>query len=282
MHRLLFLISFISTLASGVFAENSAAVESIKEVGGLALPMPGGGWEVEFHLRGRDVTTDDSLKRLAPLGDVVSINLRDTRITSSGLVHLKPLSNLRRLHLERTRVDDAGIAHLSGLTQLEYLNLYGTGVGDKALEHLKGLKNLRQLYLWQTNVTAGGVEKLQKALPRVRISRGVDFDKLVALKKPEPKREKENLKWIPAGEKKPPKSTPGTFIEVNFHNNRSQRIKLYWVDYGGGLKLYGEIDPGGVRLQTTYSGASWVVKDLKEKSLGYFRTGQKYAVALIP
>ena len=282
MHRLLFGISFISMLASGVFAENSAAVESIKEVGGLALPMPGGGWEVEFHLRGRDVTTDDSLKRLVPLGDVVSINLRDTRITSSGLVHLKNLTSLRRLHLERTRIDDSGIVHLSGLTELEYLNLYGTALSDRALDHLLELKNLRQLYLWQTNVTAGGVEKLQKALPRVRISRGVDFDKLVALRKPEPKREKEKLKWIPAGEKKPPKSTPGTFIEVNFHNNRSQRIKLYWVDYGGGLKLYGEIDPGGVRLQTTYSGASWVVKDLNEKSLGYFRTGQKYAVALIP
>ncbi len=281
MHRLLFGISFISTLASGVFAEDSAAVESIKEVGGLALPMSDGGWEVEFHLRGRDVTTDDALKRLAALGDVVSINLRGTRITGAGLVHLKPLANLRRLHLERTRVDDAGIAHLSGLTQLEYLNLYGTGVGDKALEHLKGLKNLKQLYLWQTKVTASGVEKLQKALPGVRVSRGVVLANLVALKEPEPEVEEE-LKWIPAGGAKPPKSTPGTFIMVTFENKRSQRVKLYWVDYGGGLKLYGEIDPGANRRQTTYSGASWLVKDLNEQSLGYFRTGQKYAVAVIP
>ncbi|SVD74806.1 uncharacterized protein METZ01_LOCUS427660, partial [marine metagenome] len=42
MHRLLFGISLISTFASGVFAEDSAAVESIKEVGGLALPMADG------------------------------------------------------------------------------------------------------------------------------------------------------------------------------------------------------------------------------------------------
>ena len=267
---------------SSVAGADDAAVESLKEVGGLALPMPNGGWEVEFHLRGRDLTTDDALKRLSLLPEVVSVNLRDTRVSSAGLVHLKKLGSLRRLHLERTRVDDAGVAHLSGLSQLEYLNLYDTDVTDKALEHLTGLKNLKQLYLWKTKVTKVGAEKLQKTLPELRISRGVDLEKLVALKKPEPKREVEVLTWIPSTEKKPPKSTPGTFIEVNFRNSRSERIKLYWVDYGGGLKLYVEIDPGGVRRQTTYSGASWLVRDMKEKSLGYFRTGQKYATAVIP
>ena len=44
-----------------VAGADDAAVESLKEVGGLALPMPNGGWEVEFHLRGRDLTTDDAL-----------------------------------------------------------------------------------------------------------------------------------------------------------------------------------------------------------------------------
>ncbi len=281
MHRFLFGVFFFSTLAFSVLAEDSEVVKSIKDVGGLALPLAGGGWEVEFHLRGRDVTTDDALTRLAPLGEVVSLNLRGTRITDAGLVHLKNLTGLRRLHLERTLVNDEGIAHLSGLVKLEYLNLYGTKVTDKALTHLTGLKNLRQLYLWQTKVTAGGVDELRKALPKVRILRGLDLDKLASAKAPEPEVEEE-LKWIPAAGAKPPKSLPGSFIVVTFENKSKQRVKLHWVEYGGGLKLYGEIDPGGNRRQNTYSSASWVVTDLKDQPLGHFRTGQKYAVAVIP
>jgi hypothetical protein len=49
------------------------------------------------------------------------------------------------------------------------------------------LNNLKQLYVWQTGVTERGVEKLQKALPSLRIIRGVDLDKVAAqAKKPKP------------------------------------------------------------------------------------------------
>ena len=244
------------------------------------MAYPEGGWEVEFHHRGRDLTNDDSLKLLAALDPVVSINLRGTRITSAGLVHLKPLTQLRRLHLERTRVTDEGIAHLAGLRQLEYLNLYGTPVTDEALGHLTGMKKLEQLYLWQTNVTAEGVAKLEKALPKVRVLRGVDLEKLAAAKAPPPVMEEE-LKWVP-GSDMPPKSTPGSNIIVTFKNKGKQKVKLHWVEYSGGLKLYGEIEPGADRQQNTYSGAYWVVTDLTDNQLGYFRTGQKYATAEIP
>jgi hypothetical protein len=273
----------MAIMSSSVLAEDSAALKSIKEIGGLALPLANGEWEVEFHLRGRDLMTDEGLELLPALGKVVSLNLRDTRITGAGLVHLKKLKGLRRLHLERTRVNDAGTVHLAGLTQLEYLNLYGTAVGDESLEHLVGLKKLKNLYLWQTKVTAAGAEKLGKSLPDLRLSRGVVLADLMATAKAKPKAEPEEvLKWIPAGEVKPPKSRPGSFIYVNFENKRSQAVKLYWVEYGGGLKLYGEIVAGATRRQTTYSDASWLVTDLSDKHLGHFRTGLKEAIAVIP
>ena len=262
---------------------DATVLDAIRRSGGLVLSAPGkaGNWEVEFHLRGRDLT-DKGLANVAALKSVVVLNLRDTQITSSGMVHLKGLTQLRRLHLERTKVDDKGIENLIGLSKLEYLNLYATKITDKSLDRLADLENLRQLYLWQTDVTDYGVAKLKKALPKLKIVRGIDLSKVVPVKKPESK-PMEELKWIVAsGDEKPPKSKPGSFTILNFENKRSHRIKLYWVDYDGSLKLYGEIDSGGNRQQTTYSDAVWLVTDEKDKPLGYFISGQKVALAVIP
>ena len=58
----------------------------MEKVGGVVLPMSGGGWEVAFHLRGRDLLSDEGLKTLKGLGDVMSLNLRDTKITVPDLL----------------------------------------------------------------------------------------------------------------------------------------------------------------------------------------------------
>ena len=280
------IMAFVAGLAASAFAlqaADPAVIDAIKNAGGLVLPYPGKGesWEIEFHLRGRELT-DEGLVHVAKLKEVVSLNLRDTKITSAGLAHLKGLTKLRRLHLERTQVGDEGIGNLAGLSNLEYLNLYGTKITDKSLDQIAALKNLKQLYVWQTEVTDAGVEKLTKALPGLKVVRGVDLSKVIAVKKPEPKPE-DNLKWIvAAADVKPPKSKPGSFTVVTFQNKRDHRIKLFWVDYGGSLKLYGEIDKGADRQQNTYSDAVWLVTDEKDKPLGYFVSVQKTALAVIP
>ena len=270
-------------LPAGLAADKSV-ISAIEKSGGLVLPWPGeqDAWEVEFHLRGRDLE-DDGLSAVAALKTVVALNLRDTKITSDGLNHLKGLSKLKRLHLERTAVDDAGVSHLTGLENLEYLNLYGTKITDKALDQLSSLKNLKQLYVWQTEVTDDGVAKINKALPNLKIVKGVDLSKIVIVKKEEPKPE-ENLKWLAVGgpEKPPAKSKPGSFLIITFQNKSNQDVKLYWVDYGGGKKLYGEISKGAERKQNTYSDAVWLVTDNKDKPLGYFVAGTKMALAVIP
>jgi len=282
-----YLYLILSLLIANTLTVNAAekpSIGAIKKLGGLILPWPGesGSWEVEFHLGGRELT-DEGLRHVAALKNVVVLNLRDTRITSDGLVHLKGLSKLRRLHLERTQIDDAGIGQLAGLADLEYLNLYGTKITDKALDQLTGLKNLKQLYVWQTKVTEEGIEKLKKTLPGVKVVRGIDLSKVVAVKKPEPKPE-DNLKWLPAeGKEKPPsKSQTGSFTIVTFQNKSDKNVKLYWIDYGGARKLYGEIAKDGERQQNTYSDAVWLVTDEKDKPLGYFVATTKMAKAIIP
>ena len=284
MFRLL-LIGTVLTLGQTLGqAEDQATINSIKKNGGLVLPSPGGKnqWDIQFQLRGRDLT-DDGLADVAKLGNVVELNLRDTKITSAGLVHLKGLAKLTRLHLERTNVGDEGIANLTKLTTLEYLNLYGTKITDKSLDHLAGLKKLRQLYVWQTDVTDAGIAKFKKALPAVSVVKGIDLSTIIPVAKEEPKPEND-LKWLPEGgdEKPPAKSVTGEFIFVRFINERDKPVKLFWIDYGGKPKLYGVIEPGDQRRQSTYEGAVWMLADQSDKPLGYFVTGREFARAIIP
>ena len=188
---------------------------------------------------------------------------------------------LKRLHLERTQIDDTCIDYLTGLQELEYLNLYSTKVSDLGLSKLKNLKKLRKLYLWQTKVTDGGVKQLEAALPDLKIVRGIDLDKIVPIKKPPP-RPTEDLKWIPSNGEIPPRSISGDNTTIIFHNQMKQKVKIYWVEYNGKLKIYGEIAPGGTREQNTFSTASWLVTDIEGTYLGYFRTSTKVGKALIP
>ena len=94
-------ISLLCAFVSSTSAEEPVTPDTIKKLGGLALPYRGGGWEVEFHLRGRFITNNDSLKSLPGLGEVRSLNLRDTQVTDAGMAHLKKLAQLRRLHTQR-------------------------------------------------------------------------------------------------------------------------------------------------------------------------------------
>lgn len=261
-----------------------AAVAAIEKIGGTVRPL-GGGWEIEFHLRGRSLT-DAGLIHVAAIGNVISLNLRDTKITGAGLSHLQNLTGLRWLHLERTAVDDEGIVYLTGMINLEYLNLYGTKVSDKGLDHLAELKQLRSLYVWKTDVTDAGVEKLASALPTLQIVRGVDLSKLVVAaaiveEKFEPKLE---LKWVAATDRAdvPKRSLNGINTKILFENKSKQPVKLYWVGYNGQLRQYAELAAGETREQNSYSKNIWLITDLNDQPLGYFMVLEDESRAVIP
>lgn len=160
-------------LGSALVHGDDAALNAIREAGGIVRPL-GAGWQIEFQRKGKEVG-DDQLAPVATLGDaVVSLNLRGTRTTDEGLRHLSNLKNLARLHLERTGVGDGGMAHLTGLAKLEYLNLYGTKITDAGLAPLASMEELKNLFVWQTGVSSSGCEELSRALPELKIVRGVD------------------------------------------------------------------------------------------------------------
>jgi hypothetical protein len=189
-----------SAPAAPVIAEkpSEAELKAIAEVQKLGVPvMPIAqnerGRSANFRQLGTNVT-DETVALLKEMVSLVDLNLATTRVTDAGLAHLAGLTNLTVLHLENTGITDAGLEHLKGLVHLRYLNLYGTGVTDAGLEHLKGLASLGNLYLWQTKVTDAGEANLQKALPNVKINRGIDL----APATPEEKKE-ENAEEKKAG-----------------------------------------------------------------------------------
>jgi len=115
-------------------------------------------------IRDEDLTCLQGLPRLQALW------LHDTAIGDAGVKAFSGNSALEELSLRTTRVTDAGLADLAGLRRLEFLYLQDNGISDAGLLHLEGLTALKLLKLDGTRVTSQGVEKLQRALPRTRIS----------------------------------------------------------------------------------------------------------------
>jgi len=61
-----------------------------------------------------------------------------------------------------------------------------------------------------------------------------------------------------------------------------RRVKLYWVDFSGELKLYGELGAGETRQQNTYAGHTWLVTDENDAPVGHFVAQQNESRAVIP
>ena len=112
---------------------------------------------------------DETIKRVAGMTELEELYLNNTRVTDAGLGHLRG-KKLRVLFLGDLRVSDAGLAHLAEMTTLQRLMLNGTHVTDAGLTHLYGLSNLKDLALEGTKITPEGFAKLQKALPKTKIT----------------------------------------------------------------------------------------------------------------
>jgi serine/threonine-protein kinase len=122
-----------------------------------------------LHLGGTRIT-DAGLPHLKGLVQLRVLELRETRI-GGGLRHLRGLIEMQSLDLGNTRIEDEDLAHLPNAANLRNLNLSGTGISDKGLTHLHSLRQLQTLDLNSTKVSEEGVEKLQQALPNLKIAR---------------------------------------------------------------------------------------------------------------
>jgi TPR repeat protein len=147
-------------------------------------PPPGGGASKEskaadyFRQMGATVVVDQS----APGKPVTGLTLYNAAKPLDPLdtvelllalpERLADLPNLRTLDLSHVALEDNDLRaiapHIKGVRSL---NLERTDITDAGLKGLEGLTNLETLNVRNTKVTAAGVERLRKALPKVKVTR---------------------------------------------------------------------------------------------------------------
>lgn len=103
------------------------------------------------------------------LGNLHTLSLAFTSVTSHCARHLIKLPNLISLNLWSTQFGDAGVFLIvEHLLNLESLNLCETFVTDKSIITIAGLKRLRRLNLNSVTVCADTVEHLTRSLPMLK------------------------------------------------------------------------------------------------------------------
>jgi hypothetical protein len=114
--------------------------------------------------------TDDGLKYIIKeLNQLQYLSLWEKKFTNEGLERLNDMKKLQHIDLALIQTTNTSMEHLQKLEQLKTLDLRQTQITDNSLAHLKGLTQLKYLFLPIDLVTDAGVEKLQKALPNLRI-----------------------------------------------------------------------------------------------------------------
>ena len=113
--------------------------------------------------------TDLTAERLLPLKKLKTLDMGSTGITDAGLKRIAALKALEHLRLDDTKVSDDGLVAVANLAELGQLGLNRTLVTDAGLLHLTGLKKLGCLDIQQTAVSDGAVDRIRKAIPRLRV-----------------------------------------------------------------------------------------------------------------
>ncbi|HKB41371.1 MAG TPA: hypothetical protein VKD72_33405, partial [Gemmataceae bacterium] len=109
--------------------------------------------------------TDDGLKHLTGLPQLLELRLLRTRVTNDGLAHLKDVPNLVMLNLHGRPITRKGLENLRECGNLQALYLHGVPVKDEDIEPLTECKRLTFLNVLCTNVGPKGFARLRTALP---------------------------------------------------------------------------------------------------------------------
>lgn len=132
------------------------------------LQQKGGPRKLSLPSRSTDA---DLIKLLScgSFGNLETLSLAFTHITSASAAYLIKLPSLRSLNLWSTQFSDSGLQLLcEHLPELQVLNLCETPVTDKGIRYLASMENLRKLNLNSTNLSSQTYEKLKQKLPSLQ------------------------------------------------------------------------------------------------------------------
>jgi len=88
---------------------------------------------------------------------------------------------------------------------------------------------------------------------------------------PEPRPEPEGLAQV-QGDKSLNSSTP---LDVRFDNETSQTVELYWLDFAGNEKSYGQIAAGSSKQMLTYATHPWLARGVTNSGQRIELDGEK-------
>lgn len=162
-------------LSLKVATPDPKAIEALKKVGLLVLPIASGSNLLEINAVNISALTDNQMTLLEPLKEqIVWLKLGDTKITDQASTIISKLKNLQKLHLENTAISDVMIRQIKALSYLEYLNLVNTQVTDSGIKELASSKSLLSLHVWHSKVTEAGVTALKQAKPNLEVTIGIN------------------------------------------------------------------------------------------------------------
>jgi Leucine-rich repeat (LRR) protein len=150
--------------AGWIGAADPAAL--VAEAGG-AVARDRNGQIVSLDLRASWVS-DSGLADLAALPSLSRLDLSLTRITDHGLEQLKNVPGITDLNLRYAElITDAGLATVKRWKHLKRLNVRGTKVTDTTLQHLSGVVSLESLDIGYAQITDVGLDLLT-SLPNLK------------------------------------------------------------------------------------------------------------------
>ena len=167
--------SHIDELASKLNKPDATVVKALADQGAIIVPFSDKKTALDVDLSHLTRPFDDShaqlLERIAP--NIFWLDLHGLAVNDSTISVVGKCKNLLRLHIDKTKVSSTGLAALKDSKSLTYLNLVGTEVDDAGLVHLMKLTKLESLYVMNSKVTSAGINKLQAALPKIKIVSGI-------------------------------------------------------------------------------------------------------------
>ncbi len=89
------------------------------------------------------------------------------------------------------------------------------------------------------------------------------------------------LASLEAGDLRSPKRGPGEKVSLRVDNRSGDTVTLFWIDFDGQRKPYGEADPGRNWEQSTFSGHLWLATDVGGKPLALFAAGSRPGLVII-
>ena len=118
-----------------------SAIQKLRERGIVILPLAENTNYLMVNFISADSVTDKDLALLVPIRkQLLWLRLSGKPVTDEGMKTIAQLNNLVRLFLDQTNITDKGLAELKSLSKLKYLNLSGTKITAQGLSSLKDLK----------------------------------------------------------------------------------------------------------------------------------------------